>query len=51
MINLLATDPDELRRSPALVGDNERVSGLCEDFFPEVASSATFDGVQVLVNP
>lgn len=32
-------------------GRDKRVCGLCENFFPEMASPTTFDGVQVLVNP
>jgi hypothetical protein len=27
------------------VGGDERVSRLCEDFFPEMASATTLDGV------
>ena len=33
------------------ISRDERVSGLCEDFLPEMAGSAAFDGVQVLINP
>jgi len=32
-------------------GGNERVGGLCKDFFSEMASSSAFDGVQILVDP
>ena len=36
---------------PRVGRGNGRVSGLCQDLFPEMAGSSAFDGVQILVNP
>ena len=38
-------------RFHGISGGDERISGLCEDFLPEMAGSAAFDGIQILVNP
>ena len=32
-------------------GGDKRFSSLGEDFFPEMACTSAFDGVQILVNP
>ena len=50
-MNLLVRGSNEQQGSWTSAGENERFSGLCEDLFPEMASSSAFDGVQILVNP